>query len=422
MKAFAPNVHTRKVLILIPALVIIPLIGLGLYVGPNLLDTTPPTLTVRGLEKNKRYRGSPTLNIAAMDEKPGLRSLTVQIDDAPPIPLNLAEAESTFWPLQTTAFADGPHIVSLTATDRSLHRNQTQYTLPFYIDNTPPKLQIPPESLRVGQGRTLALFLQADELLLAIEGKLFDKAISFYPTGSENLYRSFLGVSVTSTVQNYPLTVNATDLAGNEAEYTFQVKVSKTVFARGGYITLSPQKQRIMMDRSKSREDNTKRGAAYAKADRETEQLWEGKFIRPTSGQLTSPFGKYREYNTGVRRHHYGTDIANVVGTPVYASNRGIVALADRLHIYGNAVILNHGQEVSTSYNHLSEIHVKAGERVEKGQRIGLMGATGQATGSHLHWGMVVRGVAVTPEEWTERDFSSPERGQLPDPNGDTDE
>ena len=202
--------------------------------------------------------------------------------------------------------------------------------------------------------------------------------------------------------------MNATDLAGNEAEYTFQVKVSKTVFARGGYITLSPQKQRIMMDRSKSREDNTKRGAAYAKADRETEQLWEGKFIRPTSGRLTSPFGKYREYNTGVRRHHYGTDIANVVGTPVYASNRGIVTLADRLHIYGNAVILNHGQEVSTSYNHLSEIHVKAGERVEKGQRIGLMGATGQATGSHLHWGMVVRRVAVAPEEWTERDFSSP--------------
>ena len=131
-----------------------------------------------------------------------------------------------------------------------------------------------------------------------------------------------------------------------------------------------------MMDRSKSREDNAKRRAAYVQADREVEPLWEGEFIRPTEGRLTSPFGKYREYNTGVRRHHYGTDIANVVGTPIYASNRGIVTLAERLHIYGNAVIINHGEGISTSYNHLSEIHVKTGERVEKG-------ATHRTDGSH---------------------------------------
>ena len=407
MKDLASNVHTRKKTILIPILVIIPLIGLGLYVVPNLLDTTPPILTVEGVGKDKYYRGTLTFNITATDEKPGLGSLTVQIDDSPPNPLNLVDENSVSWTLQTASLVDGLHTVSVTAVDRSLHKNQVQHTLPFDIDNTPPKLHIPSETLSVGQGRTLALFLQTDEPLSNIEGKLFNKTVTFYPGGSENLYRSFLGIGVTSAVQNYPLTVNATDLAGNKAVQTFQVEVAKTAFARGGYITLSPQKQQIMMDRSKGREDNAKRGAAYAKAVEEAKQLWEGKFIRPTKGRLTSPFGKYREYNTGVRRHHYGTDIANVVGTPIYASNHGIVTLADRLHIYGNAVILNHGQGVSTSYNHLSDIHVKVGERVEKGQRIGLMGATGQATGSHLHWGMVVKGVAVAPEEWTERDFSS---------------
>ena len=418
MKAPAANDRTRKFPILISVLVIILLIGLGLYVGPNLLDSTPPILTVNGLEQDKRYRGALTLDIAAMDEKPGLGSLTVQIDDAPPTSLSLAEAEITSWTLQTAAFADGPHTVSVTATDRSLRKNQTQYTLPFYIDNTPPMLHVPPETLRVGQGRTLALFLQADESLSDIEGKLFNKEVTFYPTRSENLYHSFLGVGVTASPQNYSLTMRATDLVGNKTEQTFQVEVTKTTFARSGYITLSPQKQRIMMDRSKSREDNAKRGAAYAQADREVKPLWEGKFIHPTEGQLTSPFGKYREYNTGVRRHHYGTDIANVVGTPIYASNRGIATLADRLHIYGNAVIINHGQGISSSYNHLSEIHVKAGEHVEKRQRIGLMGATGQATGSHLHWGMVVNGVAVAPEEWTERDFSSPAVESLFHPDG----
>ena len=417
MKDRTSNAHPRKTAILILVLVLIPLIGLGLYVASNLLDTTPPILIVSGLEKDQRCRGSLTLSITATDEKRGLGSLTVQIDNASPNSLSLTKEGATSWTLETTAFADGLHTVAVTAMDKSLHKNRTQYTLPFYIDNTSPTIHISPETLHVGQGRTLVLFLQTDEPLTQIEGKLFDKTINFHPTSLENLYRSFLGVGVTSTVQNYPLIVNAIDIVGNATEQTFQVEVTKTTFARGGYITLSPQKQRIMMDRSKSREDNAKRGAAYAKAERESEQLWEGKFIRPTEGRLTSPFGKYREYNTGVRRHHYGTDIANVVGTPIYASNSGIVTLADKLHLYGNAVILNHGQRVSTSYNHLSEVHVKVGERVEKGQRIGLMGATGQATGSHLHWGMVVKGVAVAPEEWTERNFSSPESGGLPLPD-----
>ncbi|MEK9138394.1 MAG: M23 family metallopeptidase, partial [Bacteroidota bacterium] len=198
----------------------------------------------------------------------------------------------------------------------------------------------------------------------------------------------------------------ATDLAGNIAEVGFQVEVETTAFERGGYITLSPEKQQLMMDKSKSAEDNAKRAKAYTQ--KESVQLWGGEFIRPTEGSLTSPFGKYREYNTGVRQHHLGTDIANGEGTPVYAGNNGIVTLADRLYIYGNAVIINHGQGVSTSYNHLSEIRVKVGDSVEKGQLLGLMGATGQATGSHLHWGMVVNGVAVDPEEWTEQNFSPP--------------
>ena len=96
------------------------------------------------------------------------------------------------------------------------------------------------------------------------------------------------------------------------------------------------------------------------------------------------------------------------MGTPIYAGNSGIVTLAGRLHLYGKSVIINHGHGVSSSYNHLSKIHVAPEEQVEKGQLIGLMGATGQVTGSHLHWGMVVNGIAVDPEEWTERDFSIP--------------
>ena len=132
MKAPAANAATRKSPILIPILVIIPLMGLGLYVSPNLLDSTAPTLTVNGLERDKRYSGSLVIDIAATDEKPGLGSLTVQIDDAPLAVLSFGEEDSTVWTLQTDAFPDGLHTVSVTATDRALHKNQTKYVLPFY--------------------------------------------------------------------------------------------------------------------------------------------------------------------------------------------------------------------------------------------------------------------------------------------------
>ena len=395
---------------LIRFLVITLLFWLGFYFWPVLLDATPPTLELSGIETGKTYQGSITLNISVSDEKPGLRSLTAQIDDDIPEQLRLARADYTSWTLDTTLLPDGEHRISVTAIDKSLRQNVNRKEMVLSVDNTPPRIQLLPESFYIQQGKTLGIFVRANETLAEITGQIFNRTIKLYPIGSEGLYRSLVGVSVTQPVKSYPLRLKATDLVGHTTNQTCQVEVGKTIFERGAYIVLSPEKQKIMMDKSKSREDNTKRANAYAK--QEPSQLWEDKFMRPTEGRLTSPFGKYREYNTGVRRHHLGTDIANVVGTPVYAGNDGIVTLADRLHIYGNAVIINHGQGVSTSYNHLSEINVKVGEDVKKRQLIGLMGATGQVTGSHLHWHMVVNGGAVDPEEWTERNFSSSEGGK----------
>ena len=80
MTDLVPSVATRKAPILISLLIVIFLIGVGLYLGPNLFDTTPPTLTVNGLETDKRYRGSLTLEIVAKDTKSGPGSLTVQVD------------------------------------------------------------------------------------------------------------------------------------------------------------------------------------------------------------------------------------------------------------------------------------------------------------------------------------------------------
>ena len=387
----------------------IAIVVLGLFAVPTFFDFSSPNLKITGIQSGKTYRGHITLNIYVTDTKSGLASLNIVLDDSSnPLAPNEVEMGNRSWTLDTASLSDGNHVVSVVATDKSIFRNKVQQGFDFRVDNTPPRVNVPPESLRVGQGRTLALFIQVNEPAAQVEGKLFGWNFTCHPVASDTYFRGLVGIGVTHPAKSYPLALRVVDLVGNTAEEVFQLEVERTMFQRGGYIALSPAKRRTMMNKTKSQSDNVKRGKAYTQSTKVGTQFWNGKFIQPAEGRLTSSFGKYREYNTGVRRHHLGIDIANSVGTPIYAGNSGIVTLAGRLHLFGKSVIINHGQGVSSSYNHLSKIHVAAEEQVEKGQLIGLMGATGQVTGSHLHWGMVVNGVAVDPEEWTERDFSIP--------------
>ncbi len=385
------------------------IVGSGLCVFLILTDFTPPTLEITGIENGKTYRGRVTLDISVADTNPGLASLVLELDGAPlPLALDDVKDGHTFRSFDTTSLADGNHVVSVIATDKSIFRNRSRRFFEILVDNTSPRIDIPPECLRVGQGKTLSLFIQVDEPAAYMKARLFDRNFDCYPVASDTYFRCLIGIGVTHPAKTYPLTLKVVDLVGNASEETYKLEVKRTKFQRGGYIALPLAKRRIMTNKAKSRADNLKRGVAYTQSTSADTQLWNGKFIEPAEGRLTSSFGKYREYNTGVRRHHLGIDIANAVGTPIYAGNSGIVTLAGRLHLYGKSVVINHGQGVSSSYNHLSKIRVAPKQRVEKGQLIGLMGATGQVTGSHLHWGMVVNGVAVDPEEWTERDFASP--------------
>ena len=404
---FARAIANRPHWYIIPVGIVI--VGVGYFAVTILLDFTPPNLEVIGIEDGKSYRGRVALDISAADTRSGLGSLRLMIDESPQ-PLSTADVEGGFvtWTLDTTSLVDGSYVVSVAVADRSIFRNRAQQSFEFLVDNTSPQINVTPEPLRVGQGSTLALFIHVDEPAAHVEGTFLDRKFTCYPVASDTDFRGLFGIGVTQPVKTYPLTVRAVDLVGNTAKEVFRLEVKRTKFQRGGFIALSPAKRRTMMNRRKSRSDNVKRSKAYTQSTTVGDQLWYGSFIKPAAGQLTSTFGKHRVYNTGVRRHHLGIDIANVVGTPVYAGNSGIVALAGGLHLYGKSVVINHGQGVSSSYNHLSKIHVAREEQVDKGQIIGLMGATGQVTGSHLHWGMVVNGVAVDPEEWTERDFSTP--------------
>ena len=121
-------------------------------------------------------------------------------------------------------------------------------------------------------------------------------------------------------------------------------------------------------------------------------------FILPAQGELSGRFGLRRFFNEEPRSPHAGLDVAVDRGTPVKASARGEVLAVDDYFFNGKTIFIDHGNGLITMYCHLDRIDVKAGETVSKGQRIGLSGKTGRATGPHLHWSVVLNGAMVDPE------------------------
>jgi murein DD-endopeptidase MepM/ murein hydrolase activator NlpD len=130
---------------------------------------------------------------------------------------------------------------------------------------------------------------------------------------------------------------------------------------------------------------------------------WAGPFLRPIAEEYptTSAYGIRRSYDGGpYNNYHAGQDFGAPVGVTVTAPAAGIVSLAAPLIVRGNVVILDHGRGVFTGYWHLSDILVEAGQRVETGDLLGLVGNTGLSTGAHLHWELRIYGIAVDPMQF----------------------
>ena len=132
--------------------------------------------------------------------------------------------------------------------------------------------------------------------------------------------------------------------------------------------------------------------------------LWSGAFLPLTNATVESSFADKRSYIYKGKKVdeqvHLGFDLAVTQHIPVPAANDGRVVWADKLGIYGNCVVVDHGYGLQSIYGHLSELAVKAGDTVKKGQSLGRSGSTGLAGGDHLHFSMQVDGVQVNPIEW----------------------
>ena len=218
--------------------------------------------------------------------------------------------------------------------------------------------------------------------------------------------------------------VFAEDAAGNRAEQAF-VDLFKPVARRPGNIeiddaflqrvvppivgqtpgldasgTLLDQYLRINGALRRSRPDPDRRAVRQS----DERFWWDGPFLQMPNSARMAGFAETRTYRYQGRavdtQTHLGLDLASTSRAEVPAANRGRVTFAGWLGLYGNAVLLDHGFGVATLYGHLSEIAVKAGETVEKGQSVGRSGTTGLAGGDHLHLEVFVQGLSVDPAEW----------------------
>ena len=156
-----------------------------------------------------------------------------------------------------------------------------------------------------------------------------------------------------------------------------------------------------------------------SRASQERPRLWSGPFRLPRTSRVTSPFGTARVFNGEVQSRHLGTDFAGVIGAPVRAAGRGVVALVADFYLAGRAIYLDHGGGLVTAYFHLSRADVRQGQRVRAGQRIGAVGRSGRVTGPHLHWVARYGTISVDPMSLLQLEKPPVASGKKgPDPRG----
>jgi len=329
-------------------------------------------------------------------------------------------------------FTDGKAELQVTVRDFSFWNwmagNETIMTYPVSMDTHPPKISILHSTRYVSSGGSGMVVYKIDDTVdkhgLTVNGHFNpgfpvsdnedDRFIAFFglPFDTENIDEAI---------------VSATDLAGNTGNAAFGMILKKKNFkvdrinVSDNFLNLkipefgpeypqlsgSPVEQFVYIN-STIREENYQAIVA-ATSKPASLRLWDGVFERMARSSRMAGFAEKRTYyynNEEIDRQvHLGIDLASTKRAEIHAANRGNVVFADYLGIYGNTIILDHGQGIFSLYSHLSEIGVAAGELKDKGDIIGLSGATGMAGGDHLHFSILINSIFVTPVEWWDQQW-----------------
>ena len=245
----------------------------------------------------------------------------------------------------------------------------------------------------VVQGDAVQLEYPQEAGLSGIEVQWRNRTVPLVRVGES--WVTIIGADLDLRAGDYPANVTLQFSDGRREERPEVVRVTSKAFpitrltVEPRFVELSPE------DLARSRRESRRLGDVFARITPEIH--WKEAFEVPIPDAVGSNFGHRRIFNDQPRNPHSGADISAMAGTPIRSSNRGMVVETGDYFFNGNTVIVDHGVGIYSVYLHLSRIDVEPGQFVEKGDVLGLVGATGRVTGPHLHWGFRVQNARVDP-------------------------
>ena len=263
--------------------------------------------------------------------------------------------------------------------------------LPPQQKNPSLRLSIPKEAHF--QGEIVSVSASSRHPIQQIQASFADRKINFFPDAKRQLWTALVGIDIETKPGRHDVrgTVGYQDQTTATFDESLEVLQKEfpeeRVEVDEEYVTPSPEN-------GKRAEAESKRLEALWKTSSPA-KLWQGVFVQPARGKVTSPLGARRLLNDKPGSRHTGVDLAASEGTLVKSANRGQIVVADELFFSGNTVVIDHGLGLYTIYAHCSKLLVKEGQSVKKGQSIARVGSTGRTTGAHLHWGCRLNGSRV---------------------------
>ena len=265
---------------------------------------------------------------------------------------------------------------------------------------SPPAKAVPGWSVRlrptpVVNGAPIFLRVKPPMRLKSLEGTWLGHDVAFNFDSSTRTWYGLAGAGLKTRAGSYPFLLNAESTSGRALSFERKIRVAHAKYPS---IAINVPKQYTEPDPAqveKIKQDQALKESLFPKSGPERE--WSGRFLPPVDAPISDRFGTERKLNGVTQSSHQGLDYRVPAGTPIAALNRGTVLLARPLFFEGNCVVVDHGQGLLSLYLHLSEITVKEGDQVTRGEQIGLSGATGRATGAHLHVAVRWQGIYLNP-------------------------
>ena len=245
------------------------------------------------------------------------------------------------------------------------------------------------------QGDVCLVRTSGQASLKSIHGEFQGERFPIAFNNETGTYEGLIGIDMSTSPATYEIKVIATDADNRVYSSALSLRVEKVDFGTQA-LSLPPDMVDLDAKTLERVNQEARKLQALFQISRD-ERLWEGVFIRPVKGEISTGFGLNRIINGQQRSQHTGVDLRAEKETPVLACNHGVVVLVDELFFTGKSVLLDHGWGLYSMYFHLSEALVKEGNLVRTGAILGRVGSTGRSTGPHLHWGIRLNGARVDP-------------------------